>query len=314
MSGFLSHKARLPELGVGLGLRRELASETFVHSSSIDWVEIIPENYMDLGGKARERLAAASSRFPIVPHGINLSIGSADELNKDYLKSLSKLLDKIDAPWWSDHLCFTSVDGVYMQDLLPLPLTEEAAEHIGSRAKTVQEYTGRPFLLENISFYMHMPGSQMPEPRFIRQIVEAADCGILLDVNNVYVNSVNHGFDPFEFINQMPLERVVQIHVAGHKKIGEYIIDTHGAPVIEPVYRLLKHALERTQVKAILLERDQNYPEFEELIAEIDQIKGIAAATGQFAHRQSHVVDESVIPAFMEDESSRGREVRALSA
>lgn len=312
MSGFLSAKAQLPDLGVGLGLRRELSSETFADSSSIDWVEIVPENYMDLGGKARERLHVASSRFPIVPHGINLSIGSADPLNRDYLKSLLRLLDKIEAPWWSDHLCFASVDGVYVQDLLPLPFTFEAVNHIAERARTVQEYTGRPFLLENISFYMQMPGSQMTETQFIREIVEKADCGLLLDVNNVYVNSINHKFDAKEYIDQLPLERVVQMHVAGHKKIGNYIIDTHGAAVIEPVFDLLDYVLQRTKVNAILLERDQNFPDFQELIAELNHIRSIAAAQGQFQSQAKRGEEAPV--SFDEDSSSRGREVRAFSA
>ena len=213
---------------------------------------------MNLGGHAKSRLEQAKSRFPLVTHGVNLSVGSSDELNNDYLSALADLLNFIDAPWWSDHLCFTSIDGAYMHDLLPLPLSAEAVEHVSKRARQAQAAVGRPLLLENISYYMEMPGSALAETDFICQILAGADCGLLLDVNNVYVNAVNLKFDPYKFIDALPLERVVQIHVAGHSNNGELLIDTHGAPVIEPVFDLLEYVLARTEVKAIMLERDQN--------------------------------------------------------
>jgi len=272
-SEFLAAKAKMPNLGIGLGLRRELATQTFASSASIDWLELVPENYMNLGGHARSRLDEAKSKFPLVTHGVNLSIGSTDPLNVDYLRSLSNLLDYIDAPWWSDHLCFTSVDGAYMHDLLPLPLSSEAAVHVAKRAREAQAIVGRPMLLENISYYMHMPGSHVAETDFICEILERADCGLLLDVNNVYVNSVNLNFDPYKFLDELPLERVVQIHIAGHGRSDEVLIDTHGAAVIEPVFQLLEYVLKRCEVKAIMLERDQNYPEFEEILAELDQVR-----------------------------------------
>jgi len=266
----------MPNLGIGLGLRRELATQIFASSASIDWLELVPENYMNLGGHARSRLDQAKSKFPLVTHGVNLSIGSTDELNNEYLHSLSQLLDYIDAPWWSDHLCFTSVSGSYMHDLLPLPLSAEAVNHVASRAKSAQEIVGRPMLLENISYYMHMPDSHLQETDFICKIMDSADCGLLLDVNNVYVNSVNLNFDPYKFIDELPLERVVQMHVAGHSRRDDLLIDTHGAAVIEPVYQLLEYVLMRTEVKAILLERDQNYPDFEDLLKELEEIRSIA--------------------------------------
>src|SRR5262249_48293569 len=158
------------------------------------------------------RLLAAQSLFPLVSHGVNLSIGSTDELNEQYLEELKEILDKTDSPWWSDHLCFTSVQGTYMHDLLPLPFTREAVAHIAKRIKRVQDFTQRPFLIENISFYMNMPCCEMTDAQFLCEVLEAADCGLLLDVNNVYVNSLNHGFDPFEYVDQLPLDRVVQMH------------------------------------------------------------------------------------------------------
>ena len=274
-SGFLAAKKQMPNLGVGLGLRRELAAETFENKGQIDFLELVPENYMDLGGRIRERLDIALENFPLVTHGVNLSIGSTDQLSAEYLASISRLLNKINAPWWSDHLCFASIANSYLHDLLPLPLSAEALKHVVKRVKVVQEKVKRPFLLENISYYMQMPGSQMDEVDFLSEVLEKADCGLLLDVNNVYVNSVNHNFDPYAYIDRLPLERTVQVHVAGHGHGDELLIDTHGAAVIEPVFELLEYVLKRTEVKAVMLERDQNYPEFSEILAELGQIREI---------------------------------------
>ncbi|CAN5364619.1 DUF692 domain-containing protein [soil metagenome] len=275
-SGFLAAKKQMPNLGVGLGLRRELAAETFDNREQIDFLELVPENYMDLGGRIRERLdMALDAKFPLVTHGVNLSIGSTDPLSDDYLKSISRLLNKIDAPWWSDHLCFTSIENSYLHDLLPLPLSAEALKHVVKRVKVAQETVKRPLLLENISYYMQMPGSQMDEVDFLSEVLEKADCGLLLDVNNVYVNSVNHNFDPYAYLDRLPLERTVQIHVAGHGYGEELLIDTHGSAVIEPVFELLEYVLKRTEVKAVMLERDQNYPAFSEILAELAQIRAI---------------------------------------
>lgn len=276
MSDFLDTKKRLPNLGIGLGLRRELANQTIDQKDRIDWLELVPENYMGLGGAARERLELVREKFPLVTHGINLSIGSTDDLNVEYLSKLKKLLNFIDAPWFSDHLCFTSFDGVYMHDLLPLPRSKEAVNLIAEKVKRVQGTIGRPFLLENISYYMNVPGSTMNDAQFLAEVLEKSDCGMLLDVNNVYVNSINHGFDPFQYLAQIPVERTIQIHVAGHKQGAEFVIDTHGAPVIEPVFELLQYVLERNDANAVMLERDQNFPEFEEILKELDKIRAIS--------------------------------------
>lgn len=275
-SNFIQDSKSLPILGVGLGLRRELADETFASQNKIDWLEIVPENYMNLGGAIRDRLDSAIEKFPLVTHGVSLSIGSTDELSDKYVGDMKRFLNFIDAPWWSDHLCFSSVNGSYLHDLLPLPHSKEAVEHVAKRIKQAQAIVGRPFLLENISYYMNVPETAMSEWQFLSEVVEKADCGILLDVNNIYVNSVNHGFDPYLFIDNIPLERVVQIHLAGHGKRDEVIIDTHGNAVIEPVFELLKYVLERSNVKAVMLERDQNYPDFDEILAELARIRFIA--------------------------------------
>ncbi len=276
---FLRLKQNLPKLGIGLGLRREIADDTFENIKAIDWLEFSPENYMGIGGIACELLEEAAEGVPLISHGLSLSIGSADELNKDYLKALKTILHKVKAPWFSDHLSFSRIGGVYIHDLLPLPFSKEAINHVSERIKIVQEYVELPFLLENISFYTQMPGRQYSDAEFLSEILRKSDCGLLLDVNNVYVNSQNFGFDCHQYIDSLPLERVVQMHVAGHRKNDDVVIDTHGAPVVEPVFALLQYALERTQCHGVMLERDQNFPEFEEILSELRHIKGIAEKT-----------------------------------
>jgi uncharacterized protein len=313
-NGFQRIKSSLPIIGVGLGFRRELTNETFENSDKIDWLEFVPENYMGLGGLAKQRLEAAQSQFPLVSHGVNLSIGSADQLNEEYLRSLKDILDRTNSPWWSDHLCFASLEGRYMHDLLPMPFTKEAIKIVVERVKRVQDYTQRPFLLENISYYMQMPGSEMDDAQFLSEVVENADCGLLLDINNVYVNSVNHRFDPIEYLSKIPLDRTVQMHVAGHKEIGDYIIDTHGAPLIEPVYDLLRYVLRKTSVKGILLERDQNFPPFADLLSEIDMLKAIAAETQPQLVVQGRQKRDSKTVQLDTDQVKGGRDLRAISA
>lgn len=271
-------KRNFPRLGVGLGLRHEVEEETFQHADEIDWLEIISEQYMGLGGKARARLDRAMSRFPVVAHGVGLSIGSTDELDEDYMRSLQKLLQRTETPWWSDHLCFSAFGGVQTHELLPLPFSREAAKHCVKQTRKVQQITQRPFLLENITYYMQVPGTEMTEAQFISEVLEQADCGLLLDVNNVYVNSLNHKFDPYEFMDQIPLERTVQIHMAGHKLAPELntYVDTHGSTPPKPVLDLLKYVLERVKVNAILLERDQDFPDdFGVLISELRDIRAV---------------------------------------
>jgi len=195
-----------------------------------------------------------------------------------------------------------------MHDLLPMPFSHEAVAHVAKRARAVQEQVGRPFLLENISFYMQMPGHEMTEAQFLGEVLEQADCGLLLDVNNIYVNSVNHGFDPYEFLNQIPLERTVQIHVAGHSHVDDVIIDTHGASVVQPVFALLKYVLERTDVKAVMLERDQNFPAFKEILAELAEIRAIVEATQPGMLKSRIPAIQAAQGSKWTEEKSKGRE------
>ncbi|MGE0386472.1 MAG: DUF692 domain-containing protein [Gammaproteobacteria bacterium] len=266
-----------PFLGWGLGLRpMHYPAILGPEPAPVDWFEIISENFMVAGGRPLANLERVRERHPIVMHGVSLSIGSASPLDRDYLRALKALADRLDPPWVSDHLCWTGVDGLNMHDLLPLPQVEQALLHVAERARVVQDYLGRPLLVENVSSYLRFAGDTLAEWDFLAGIAERAGCGILLDVNNVYVNSINHGFDPRRYIDALPPARVWQIHVAGHSDCGRYVIDTHDAPVIDPVIDLLAHAWRRLGPVSTMIERDANIPAFAELVAELDLLRGRA--------------------------------------
>jgi uncharacterized protein len=276
-SQFIELKKKIPVVGVGLGYREEISEPTLASRDKIDFLEVISEHYLDNAPIDMENLERANE-FPLLPHGIELSISNVGDLDVDYLKKLNKFLIKTKAPWWSDHLCFTGIDGNRLHDLLPLPHSKEAVQHVVTRIKKVREYIEIPLCLENISSYIQMPGAEMTEAQFVADVAEQADCGLLLDVNNLYVNSVNHQFDAADYLNQLPMERVIQIHIAGHRKIEGLLIDTHGAKISKPVFDLLALALSKTDVKAILLERDQLFPKFSQILAELDKIRKVAGA------------------------------------
>ncbi len=275
-TSFVDMKKRLPVLGVGLGYRTAMAEQTIAHRDQIDFLEVVSENYLTVGSRKMAELEDAHA-FQIIPHGVELSIGSVDAIDSNYLALMKRFLKQVNAPWWSDHLSFTGADGSHLNSLIPMPFSREAVDHVVNRVKTVQQQIEVPFLLENITYYLKTPGSDLTEVQFISEVVEKADCGLLLDVNNVYVNSQNFNYDPFEFINQLPLERVVQIHIAGHRKQDDVVLDTHGAKISKPVYDLLAHVLRMTSVNAILLERDQYFPRFNSLLKELSTIRQVAA-------------------------------------
>lgn len=276
-SDFLSVKKTLPHLGVGIGLRRELAEEIFAATDTVDFLEIIPEQYMRKGGESKELLQRACSIYTAVSHGVNLSLGSTDSLDKEYLRGLKQFVTEIRAPWFSDHICFASLGEVYLHELLPVPFCKDTLAHMVARIKRVKEYIEIPFIVENTTYYMNVPGSTMSESQFISELIEQADCGVLLDVNNVYVNSINHGLDPYEFLDQIPIERTVQVHMAGHKERNDIVLDTHGAPIAQAVFDLLQYALTKTIVHGVTIERDQNMPSFDELANEIAAIRTICS-------------------------------------
>ncbi len=262
-----------PILGVGLGLRDCLLQETLDATDILDWLEITPENYMGKGGLSRQRLEKAMAIYPLVSHGVSLSIGSTDPWDTLYLEQLKALFEVIKPPWFSDHLTFSGINGMYFNDLIPMPRTQESVNHVAQRVKYLQDTFQIPVLIENPSFYVDYPENEMPDEVYLAQILEQADCGLLLDVNNVFVNATNHGWDARAYFDALPLNRVVQIHTAGHTEYPEGLVDTHGAPVKEAVWDLLDYVLQRCQPSGVMLERDLNIPPFSELRPEIERIK-----------------------------------------
>lgn len=256
-------------LGLGVGLRSVHFGHILEHSPRVDWFEIISENFMDSRGRPRHVLRQMAERYRVVMHGVSLSIGSTDPLDFDYLGKLKSLAGECRAAWISDHLCWTGVAGRNTHDLLPLPLNEESLRHVTQRVRLVQDYLERPLVLENPSSYISFVASSMGEWEFLSRLAEDADCGLLLDVNNVYVSSVNHEFDPEEYIRSLPHERIVQFHLAGHTHLGTHCIDTHDGRVVEQVWQLYRLAHELTGGASTLLEWDARIPPFPELHAEV---------------------------------------------
>lgn len=263
----------LPRLGLGVGLRSVHFQHILEHQPAVDWFEIISENFIDSLGRPRYVLEQIAERYPVVMHGVSLSIGSTDPLNFDYLAKLKRLATETRARWISDHLCWTGVLGRNTHDLLPLPLNEESLKHVVERVGIVQDFLERPLVLENPSSYVTFAASSMPEWEFLSHVAREADCGILLDVNNVFVSSVNHEFDPVEYLHSVPHERIVQCHLAGHVDCGTHRIDTHDRPVLDPVWQLYRLAHELTGGVSTLLEWDANIPPFEVLHAEVLKAK-----------------------------------------
>ncbi len=264
-------------LGFGLGLRTQHYQDILNKQPKIDWFEAISEDYMVDGGNPIYYLQKVRENYPIVLHGVSLSIGSTDPLDKTYLQKLKKLADWVEPEWVSDHLCWTGVAGKNLHDLMPLPFTEEALNHIVTRVKQVQDYLGRQIALENVSSYVQFIQSEFSEWDFLNKVAELADCKILLDINNIYVNSFNHHFSAEKYIQSINPEYIQQFHLAGHTNRGDVIIDTHDAPIIPSVWELYEMALKRFGKVATLIERDDNIPPLEELVEELTIARKIAA-------------------------------------
>jgi uncharacterized protein (UPF0276 family) len=256
-------------LGLGVGLRTVHFPYILEHHPPVDWFEIISENFMDSGGRPRYVLEQIAERYPVVMHGVSLSIGSTDPLNEEYLARLKRLADAIKPRWVSDHLCWTGVAGLNAHDLLPIPLNEQTLRHVSDRVRIVQETLERPLVLENPSTYVTFTDSTLSEWEFLSRLTEETDCGLLLDVNNVYVSSVNHDFDPVQYIRSVPHDRVVQFHLAGHSNRQTHLIDTHDNHVIDPVWELYRLAHQHTGGAATLLEWDARIPPFPVVHAEV---------------------------------------------
>jgi uncharacterized protein (UPF0276 family) len=255
----------LPNLGVGLGLRTVHYGHLLEHWPNVDWFEIISDNYMQTAGRPLYFLDQIAERYPIAMHGVSLSIGGTDELDTAYLAELAALRKRTRALWVSDHLCWTGVAGKNSHDLLPMPYTDEALRHTAARVRRVQDVLEAPLVLENPSSYVEFAASTMKEWEFLGALADETDCALLLDVNNVYVSSYNHGFDAGEYLDHVPFDRVVQMHVAGHTNNGTHIVDTHIGPVIDPVWELAREAHRRSGGTSILLEWDAEIPSFEEV-------------------------------------------------
>ena len=263
----------VPDLGHGVGLRRDHFERVLEAPTRVDWFEVVTENFMVKGGRPLHVLERVRRDYPIVFHGVSLSIGSTDSLDTGYLDQLAALVDRIEPAWVSDHLCWTGVGGHNSHDLLPLPYTEEALAHVVSRMQAVQERLGRRIALENASTYLTFAGSTLPEWEFLAEVAHRADCGILLDVNNVYVSAMNHGFDAERYIAAIPPERVWQIHLAGHTDRGSHLLDTHSRHVCEEVWDLYRFATRRVGAVASLIEWDEDIPEWDVLEAECQRAR-----------------------------------------
>lgn len=276
--------SNFPNLGFGLGLRVPHYTHIFEHQPKVDWFEIISENFMDTGGRPQRNLAKMREHYPIVMHGVAMSIGTVDPINSEYLKKLKTLADWVQPAWISDHLCWTGIAHKNSHDLLPVPYTEEALKHIVSRIKQVQDFLERPIALENPSTYLEFKTSHIAEAEFLAEMVKQSGCNLLLDVNNVYVSSYNHRLDPKAYIDTLPLEKVIQIHLSGHSNMGTHIIDTHDDHVVDEVWSLYKYVVHKAgRVPNTMVEWDDKIPEWDVLVAELEKAKTAAKDAQNYA-------------------------------
>lgn len=282
----------VPLAGVGLGLRRDFIDTFLSAETHPDFIEIAPENWMGFGGRHAKLLAQCVEKAPLLCHGLSLSIGGPHPLNIEFIKQVKTFLQQYQVPIYSEHLSYTH-DGGYLYDLLPIPMTEAAVKYVAERILRVQDILGQRLVIENVSTYL-MPNAEMTEAEFVREVIEQADCELLLDVNNVYVNSMNHGSDGYAFIQAMPKERIRYLHIAGHEQISEnLLIDTHGAEICDPVWELLQYTYQICGVKPTLLERDFNIPSWQQLQYELATIKKIQQQERGYDGKEKHVPNDS---------------------
>lgn len=274
-----TNTATAPLLGAGLGLRRSMLDMCAdLSQQDLQFMEVAPENWMFVGGRYGKAFREYTERFPMALHGLSLNIGGTEPLDTEFLTNLKQFIRDHNCPCYSEHLTFCGDDG-HMYDLMPIPFTEEAVKYVANRVKQVQDILGQRIALENASYYA-APQQEMSEIEFVNAVISESDCDLLLDVNNIYVNSINHRYDPYEYLAQLPVERATYIHVAGHFNEAEDLrVDTHGADVIDPVWDLLAAAYRQFGVLPTLLERDFNIPALPELMVEVDKIKTIQTRT-----------------------------------
>jgi uncharacterized protein len=297
----------LPDLGVGVGLRVPHYARLFAERPALDFVEVISENFMGAGGRPRYHLERALETYRVVQHGVSLGIGGPEAPPRAYLESLRELVRRTKTPWVSDHFCWCGAGGAHLHDLLPLPFTPELVRTVADRARMVQDFLEVPFALENASSYLTFRGSTLAEWEFIAEVADKADIGLLFDVNNVFVTAYNHGLDPLEFVNRVPHERIVQIHLAGHSNLGTHIIDTHDGPVIDPVWDLYRLTIERTGSVSTLVEWDDQIPPLEVLLAEAERARGERDRALDARRRDSSTLDAARLEAVREAARPRPR-------
>ncbi len=260
----------LKAYGAGIGLRRQHFQDILRDRPDVGWLEVIPENFINRGGYCADAIKRIGEVYPLIAHGVSLSIGSTDPLDREHLGLLKQFCDDVGSAWVSDHLCFTMVDHLNLNDLIPLPFREETVRHVAGRVKVVQEFLERPFLLENVTYYMTPSRSEMSEAQFVRAILEEADCGLLLDVSNVVLNSKNHGYDPQAFIRSLPMERIGHLHLAGYEQHGDVLLDTHAKPVSDETWDLYKFVIEQIGRTSVLVEWDAEIPTLARLCQEAE--------------------------------------------
>ncbi|MEX1361872.1 MAG: DUF692 domain-containing protein [Nannocystaceae bacterium] len=292
-------RTRAVPTGIGLGLRARFIDKVDAGDAEgkLAFLELSPENYMHRGGRSPARLARIAERFPIITHGLMMSLGGPDPFEDEYFAFLREFLDRYDPPWHSDHVCWSGQGGTLLHDLLPLPFTSAVAKRVASRVAEARDRLERPMAVENISWYLRLGKGEHDEPQFLTEVLERADCGLLLDVNNIFVNARNHGFDPYAWLEQIPLDRVLQLHVAGHEPWDETLfVDTHGAPVLDEVYALMAWVIERIGPRPVLLERDSNIPPLPELLDEIARLDTVYQQA-VVRWQQTAATDEAMSPA-----------------
>jgi uncharacterized protein (UPF0276 family) len=266
---------QLPTLGVGLGFRAPFRADLFLNRGRVDFLEITADHYLDASPEKRRELELLAAHFPLVPHALSLSLGSAEGLDSAYLDALGELVRRLNPPWWSDHIALTHAGGVDIGHLAPLPFTSEALEVLCVNIDTACRRVGRPLILENITYVVALPGAEMGEAEFLGELLRHTGCGMLLDVTNLHTNAVNHGYDPFDFLDRLPLDRVVQLHFAGGHWHNGWLVDSHSHPTPQEVWALLEEVVARAPVKGIILERDEDLPPFGALLEELDRAREI---------------------------------------
>lgn len=276
----LSH---LPTLGVGLGFREPFLSDLFLNRGRVDFLEITADHYLDAPLEKEQELDLLAQHFTLIPHGLNLSLGSAEGIDATYVRKLAKLIHRLNPPWWSEHIAFTRAGGVDIGHLSPLPFTHEVVEALCRNIAEVRRFIDVPLILENITYVVNMPGAEMSEAEFVTKVLERTDCGLLLDVTNLYTNAVNHGYDPRIFLEQLPLERVVQLHFVGGNWHHGVLVDSHSQPTPLEVWELMEAIVARAPVKGIILERDENLPPFAELAEELERARAMGRRNGRWA-------------------------------